>query len=114
MSTGKFPVNDYSRDNPEELDERVRNPGDPDGVVAAEARKRWQQTHPAPRTERTYKQRRVWPTVVVVTVVLVVAAFGSYWLGNHQAHQKQGSGAQTAGQPNSQAEHSNQPAQPTA
>lgn len=94
MSTGNFPIHDYSReqsDEPDELNERVHNPADPDGVVAAETRKNWQEgmrTTDRPPHKQPHP-KHFWIKLAAAVVILVAAAAGSYWLGNHQARQKE-------------------------
>ena len=91
MPANNFTVRHYSEDEPDTLNEHVRDPGDPDGVVEADEQKRWQESHPAPPSTppATYRRRKLWPTVLVVTVLVAAAALGSYWLGSHAASKQQ-------------------------
>lgn len=71
----------------DELNEHWREPGDPDGLVAAEERQQWREIHPAaavpPPVARRKKRR--WPAVLLAIVLLAAATFGAYWIGDHQA-----------------------------
>jgi len=96
MANSSFPVHNGSGsypDEPDELNEHVQDPGDPDGLVAAEQRKHWQETHPTNPVSASqrppYRHKRLWPAIIAVVIVLAAAAFGSYWLGSHQASKKQ-------------------------
>lgn len=85
-------------DEPDELNEHVHDPGDPDGIVAAEQRRRWQERHPTPQRapQGQHRPKRIWPKIVLVAAVLAAAAVGSFWLGNHQASKKQTAKSPTA------------------
>lgn len=77
-------------DNPDEADElneHVRDPGDPDGIIAAEDRQRWEEAHPAPTPTppATYKPKRLWPKILITIIVIAAATYGAYWIGNHEA-----------------------------
>lgn len=70
----------------DELNEHWREPGDPDGVVAAEERERWREIHPAAAVPPpAARKKRRWPVVLLVIVLLAAATFGAYWFGGHQA-----------------------------
>src|SRR4051812_45053412 len=58
---------------PDELNEHVEDPGDPDGVVAAQKQKTWQQAYQASASAPKKKKRR-WP--IILLVVLLLAATG--------------------------------------
>jgi hypothetical protein len=107
MST-TIPIHDGSTDppdEPDELNEHVQDPGDPDGIIAAEQRQHWQENHPAlqPAPGAAYRPKKLWPKIVIVVVVLVAAAFGSYWFGNHQASKKQAAKTSSSSTTNHQA-----------
>ncbi|HUB93271.1 MAG TPA: hypothetical protein VMB52_02100 [Verrucomicrobiae bacterium] len=91
MTSNNYSVPDESSDESDELNEHVHDPGDPDGVFAAERHQHWQEEHPVPdRTpEATYRPKRIWLKVLVVVVILAGAAFGSFWLGSHEADKGQ-------------------------
>jgi len=94
MATSNPSAQHSSNDDPDEsdkLNEHVFEPGDPDGVVAAEERMRWQERHPKPPTtpKPQYKHKRRWPAVLVVILLLVAASFGAYLFGKHEAAKKQ-------------------------
>jgi hypothetical protein len=78
-------------DNADNLNEHVFEPGDPDGVVAAEERQHWRETHPNPSsTPRPKPKRRLrLLTAAIVVVFIAAAAYGSFWLGTHEANKKQ-------------------------
>jgi len=83
-----------SYETPEEVDElneHVHDPGDPDGIVAAEERQRWEEAHPAPLPlpVAEYKPRRLWLKALITIVIIVAAAYGAYWIGNHEATKNQ-------------------------
>lgn len=80
-----------SSDDTDELNEHVHDPGDPDGLVAAEERRRWEETRPAssptPLTE--YKPGHPWIKFLITIVLIAAAAYGAYWIGNHEATKSQ-------------------------
>jgi hypothetical protein len=80
-----------SPDEADELNEHVRDPGDPDGLVAAEERRRWEETRPTHPTTPTseYKPKRLWPRILITVIVITAAAYGAYWIGNHEATKNQ-------------------------
>ena len=69
-------------DEDDELNEHVNDPGDPDGVHAAEEEEK---QLPAPRvpieSARPRKPKRRWPLVVLVVLLLAGAVVGTYWFG---------------------------------
>lgn len=90
MITGGIPMHDGSGKEPEDLDmlnEHVYEPGDPDGVVAAEQRQHWQERRPAPpSTPRAeFSPKRRWLIVSLVALLMAGALGSSYWLGGHEA-----------------------------
>ncbi|HEY4160664.1 MAG TPA: hypothetical protein VGM08_01245 [Candidatus Saccharimonadales bacterium] len=96
MANSSLPVRSSSSsypDEPDELNEHVHDPGDPDGLVATEQRKRWRETHSTNTVSASqrppYRHKRLWPAIIAVIIVLAAAAFGSYWLGSQQAGKKQ-------------------------
>ncbi len=91
MAANNFTVHRYSEDEPDDLNEHVREPGDPDGVVEADEQKRWRESHPAPppTPPATYRHRKLWPKILIVIVLVAAAALGSYWLGNRAASKQQ-------------------------
>jgi hypothetical protein len=99
----RFPIRDIS-DELDALNEHVHEPGDPDGVVAAEKQRRWKESHPKPHVDAPtpYKRRRLWPIVIGVVLLIAAAAFGAYWLGGHEASKKS-HGSNTALPPKTQA-----------
>ncbi len=115
MANRNFSIRDNTikyPDEPDELNEHVQDPGDPDGLVAAEQRKRWQETHPVPQRtpQAMYRPKRLWPRIIIVMVVLVAAAFGSYWLGSKQAAKKEAEHPKVTRQSNQQQADTNQAA----
>jgi hypothetical protein len=106
MTENSFPVHDDYSDEPDELNEHIQEPADPDGLVAAEKWRRLQERHVQELQERhpvpgstppaAYKRKRAWPKVLIVVLVVVAAAYGAYWFGNHEATQKTDKKAQTA------------------
>lgn len=93
MAISNTPVPNSQSDNQDEsdeLNEHVHEPGDPDGVIAAEERQRWQEKHPmpppTPRAE--YKRKRRWPVFLIVVVLLAAVSCGAYVLGKHDADTK--------------------------
>ena len=108
MAEDSLPVHDDPGDEPDELNEHVQEPADPDGLVAAEKWRRLQERHiqeqqepqerhpmPASTPPAAYKRKRVWPKVLICIVVLAVAAYGAYWFGNHEANKETNKKAQT-------------------
>ncbi len=98
-----MPVHTGSFDESDEdmLNEHVYDPGDPDGVIAAEKLRQWQESHPRPqpvRREEPTRKRR-WPLVFLVLVLIAAASAGAYWLGTQKgAKQQQATSAQKAQQ----------------
>jgi hypothetical protein len=80
-----------AQDDSDVLNEHVDEPGDPDGVIAAEQRQRWQERHPTPsNTPRAeYKRKRRWPLALLVLVLLAGASYGAYTFGQRAATHKQ-------------------------
>lgn len=76
-------------DEPDELNELVEHPGDPDGVHAAEQERVWRQTHDGTDYTPTApaKRKRRWPIIVLVLILVAAAAGGAYWFGSHKAKQ---------------------------
>jgi hypothetical protein len=70
----------------DELNEHWRDPGDPDGVIAAEEDRRWQaqQRGSSSVVPIKYHRKRRWPKVLLVLVLLVAATYGAYWYGDRQ------------------------------
>lgn len=72
------------------LNEHVQNPGDPDGLIAAEERRKWQAENPAPKpspvpmAKKPRKKHRIL-TAFVILVLIAAAAYGAYWFGGQQA-----------------------------
>lgn len=100
MQASNFRVRDYAQNESDEADalnEHVRDPGDPDGVIAAEEERRRRQQleqlrHTASdrptRPPKPKKHHRLlW--LFVLLVLLAVAGAVSYWLGNRAATQRQ-------------------------
>ncbi len=88
-----FPVeqwDDGADDDKDDLNEHVVAPGDPDGVVAEEERRKLREARAAaavsfaPAPPKHIRKRK-WPTVVLVIVLVAAASFGAYWLGNNKA-----------------------------
>ena len=69
-------------DEEDELNEHVEDPGDPDGVHAAEEEERWREEHPTPAAAPVSRRKRRWPKVLIVLVVVAAAAVGAYWFGS--------------------------------
>jgi hypothetical protein len=78
-------------DEPDELNQHVVDPGDPDGLVAAEEKRKWDAAHPpkpaAAATPRRKKHR--WPIVLFIFILIAAAAVGAYWFGSRQASKDQ-------------------------
>lgn len=73
-------------DELDELNEHWHDPGDPDGVIAAEERQKWQQQYPpAPVTTKKPRRKRRWLVVLVLLILLPAATAGAYWFGNWEA-----------------------------
>ena len=74
---------DEPTEEQDKLNEHVNDPGDPDGVVAAEADKKWrdeyQSAAPPP------KKKRRWPIIVLVLVLVLGAAAAAYKFGTKKA-----------------------------
>lgn len=70
-------------DEEDELNEHVDDPGDPDGVHAAEEERRWREEHPVPPViPGTTRRKRRWPKVLIILVLVAAAAVGAYWFGS--------------------------------
>lgn len=92
MAVANFPMHGSSGDKPDDkLNEHVHEPGDPDGIVAAEEQRCWQETHPMlpPTPHAEYRSRRRWPALLAVVVILALAAAGSFWFGSREAVKQQ-------------------------
>jgi hypothetical protein len=89
MASNDLSARDKSIDEVDELNEHVRDPGDPDGLVAADEHRHWQENDSSSvRPQTIYKPKRLWPRIVITLLILVVAAMGSYWFGNHEANKQ--------------------------
>jgi cytoskeletal protein RodZ len=89
----------------DQLNEHVEYPGDPDGLVAAEAHQKWQAEHAAPERlpqARKKRSKARWLVAPLVLILIGAAAYGAYWFGNKQAdkntHKSAQSARQTSGQ----------------
>jgi hypothetical protein len=73
-------------DEEDELNEHVDDPGDPDGVHAAEEEQRWREEHPLPPVTPGGAAKRRHPLikVLIILIVIIAAAFGAYWFGGHE------------------------------
>lgn len=83
-----MPLQSSSYDETEDdvLNEHVHDPGDPDGVIAAEKLRQWNEAHPHPQVIREKPERiRRWPIVLAVIAVVTAASVGAYWLGTQHA-----------------------------
>ena len=90
MATETFSPHD-DPDEGDNLNEHVFEPGDPDGVIAAEERQHWRETHPVPHPTAHPRPKRGHGILITVIVVVSVAAaaYGSFWFGTHEANKKQ-------------------------
>jgi len=84
------PTASEGSDESDELNEHVFEPGDPDGVIAAEQRQRWQEkrSRPSSTPRAEYRRKRRWPILIVMILVIAVASYGAYVLGKHAATTK--------------------------
>ncbi len=95
MATRPSPTSRYDQyDGPDALNEHMRNPGDPDGVVAEELRRRQSQGHPEPPHSpevhyRIKKHHLRKPNIHwngILGALLILAALGAaYWMGFQRA-----------------------------
>lgn len=71
----------------DELNEHWHEPGDPDGVFAAEQQQKWQATQPqvAPVPPARPRRKRRWLRLLIVLLLIAAAGVAAYWLGAHQA-----------------------------
>lgn len=78
---------DEDEDEPDELNEMVQHPGDPDGVHAAEQERIWRQTHEGPEytPHKAKTRKRRWPVIVALLIIIAAATAGAYWFGSHKA-----------------------------
>lgn len=76
------------------LNEHVENPGDPDGVVAAEEWQKWEAQKQAKQQASAMlaaeqaskpKKRHRWLWALLTLLIIAAATYGAYWFGNHQA-----------------------------
>lgn len=87
--TKRDPGSDQEPDAPaaDVLNEHFDEPGDPDGVVAADEQRHWQETHPSPEplppARRKRKHRLL--KAFVVLVVITAAATGAFKFGDYKA-----------------------------
>lgn len=87
----------YAPDEPDELNAHVVDPGDPDGLVAAEEKRKWDAAHPpkpAPAAVPKRKKHR-FLTFLLVLVLIAAAAYGAYWFGSKQAAKNQPAATKT-------------------
>jgi hypothetical protein len=81
------PIDDF--EEPDELNEHVEEPGDPDGVVEREV---VESTKPIPEvliTAPNVKRRRHHPFLkaLLILIIIAAAAFGAYYIGSKAAEQ---------------------------
>ncbi len=84
----QYPLTNAPHDEtPDPLYEHVQDPGDPDGVVAAEKQRAWRANRPvtAPREVPQDRLSRRWPRVVATVLLLAGLLVGSYYLGYQKA-----------------------------
>ena len=67
------------------LNKYVHNPGDPDGVVAAEKQRMWRQGQVARGQKVPYRPRNRWPLIAAACVAVIVGIVGAYFLGFQNA-----------------------------
>lgn len=67
----------------DELNEHVQDPGDPDGVVAAEQQKDWRDEYQASAAKP--KKKRRWPLVILILLVLIAVTVGAYLFATKKA-----------------------------
>jgi hypothetical protein len=80
------PSLDDEADEPDALNEHVESPGDPDGLIAEEERRKWQTEHPAsPPVNSEKPRKRRWLVAVIIVILIGAAAVGAYWFGGKQA-----------------------------
>jgi hypothetical protein len=86
-STGSSFPGDPGDSEEDTLNEHVEDPGDPDGLVAAEKQHRWQHGKLAsePRVIPPYDRKRSWPMMLGVLLVVVLAVAAAYVLGYQKA-----------------------------
>jgi len=117
LMDAQYPTGKDYDDESDALNEHWEEPGDPDGVVAAEKLRRQMQNHPAPphSPDVTYNPDRNWPKPKLPKVhvpvkplliaVLIVAAVGTaYWLGTRSAGKQDVQATQTTQQTQTQAD----------
>lgn len=77
---------DYDGDEPDTLNEHWNEPGDPDGVVAAERNRVWRRGHSKQDPRKVHAEHRAhyWPLILAVFVVVGMIV-GAYFLGWHTA-----------------------------
>ncbi|HSX30349.1 MAG TPA: hypothetical protein VLE99_00325 [Candidatus Saccharimonadales bacterium] len=74
--------NQFEDEAPDELNQLWHNPGDPDGVFAAEQRRREQSARTAVAAlPRPRVFRRRWPVVIVSLLLVAAGMAAAYWLG---------------------------------
>ncbi len=82
--SGVEPEEDFDDTDP--LNEHIEEPGDPDGVHAADLERIWQEQHAEEATEPIVgRKKRRWPLLVTLFVVVLVCAAGAYWFGVRKA-----------------------------
>lgn len=69
------------------LNEHWEEPGDPDGVIAEDQKRQWQERHPAPEPTPPARRKRKhgFLKFLVIVIIIAAAAVGAFKFGDYKA-----------------------------
>lgn len=108
------PESNVIDDDPDELNEHVMEPGDPDGVISAEERRIELSRQPvhketAPLVDDANRKKTRWPIIVGVALLVLFVAAGAYWFGVNKTSSPSSSSTQAVKKLSTESQTINKP-----